>query len=471
MKKLLYLLLFIPSILFAQTTVRMSSTATGTNTYSTLFNPNVAAFNSSTIYVIPFTNANTSGTITLDPDGGGPGAAVSIKGDDGNDLAVGVIKAGGTYQFKFNGTLLRMIGSASGGDFWKNVGVTTITGRTAILGSGNSRLHFGMDLSDNIVPLDRFIAHADTMYLGTADNAIAFEGADITVTNTQGGTGFNNSAGLFAATARDDIDLHSTAQTIHLTTNSVSRLQINNNGSWSVNGSTGTSGYVLTTNGSGSTPTWQDPNSPLEIQTVTTTATLDATDFGTLQVLTGTTSDYTVTLPTAVGNDGQSIAFKGSPGLTKVITLDPNGTEEVDGEANYKVATLGTVVIASDGADWVVVNEKASHIPYTVTYTGHSVDPTTTAYYVKEGKNVNVVVIPSGGTSNATTFTLTMPFNAKYTTYFTIFGFNNGTGVNGRAQTTAGSNILTLSASPSVGGGWTASGTKNAFLNFWIEVE
>jgi hypothetical protein len=115
MRKLSILLLSLLSVVaFGQTTVRMSAVATGTNTYSTTFNPTVSTFNQTTIYVIPFTNANTSGTVTVDPDGGGSGAAISIKGTDGNDLAVGDIKAGGTYGFKFNGTVLRMIGAQGG---------------------------------------------------------------------------------------------------------------------------------------------------------------------------------------------------------------------------------------------------------------------------------------------------------------------------------------------------------------------
>lgn len=102
---------FISSFAFAQTTVRMSATTSGTDTYSTTFNPTVSTFNQSTVYVIPFGSANTSGTITIDPDTGGAGAAVSIKGSDGNDLDVGAIVAGGSYEFKFNGTVLRMMGA------------------------------------------------------------------------------------------------------------------------------------------------------------------------------------------------------------------------------------------------------------------------------------------------------------------------------------------------------------------------
>jgi hypothetical protein len=112
MKKILSLLFALLSVFsFAQTTVRMSATATGTDTYSTTFNPTVSVFNQNTLYVIPFTNANSSGTVTIDPDAGGAGVAIDINGSDGNDLDVGAIVAGGTYYFKFNGTNLRMLGA------------------------------------------------------------------------------------------------------------------------------------------------------------------------------------------------------------------------------------------------------------------------------------------------------------------------------------------------------------------------
>lgn len=62
---------------------------------------------------------------------------------------------------------------------------------------------------------------------------------------------------------------------ITLTTNSVDRLVLNTNGSFSVAGSTGTAGQVLTSNGSSSSPTWQAVSGT---GTVTSVA-LSSTDF------------------------------------------------------------------------------------------------------------------------------------------------------------------------------------------------
>ena len=96
----------------AQNVVRMG-VASGTNTYAVTFNPAITSFNSQTIYTITFTNANTSTTVTLDP--AGAVGATAIKDNAGVDPAVGAIKAGGTYNLRFNGTNLRVIESVSQG--------------------------------------------------------------------------------------------------------------------------------------------------------------------------------------------------------------------------------------------------------------------------------------------------------------------------------------------------------------------
>jgi hypothetical protein len=91
-------------------------TASGTNTYtiSTGYNPYVgsATYAVGDIFTITFTNANSSGTVTINVDSEG---AIALKDDEGNDLSVGALKAGGTYQFRYNGTNFRQVGGSGGG--------------------------------------------------------------------------------------------------------------------------------------------------------------------------------------------------------------------------------------------------------------------------------------------------------------------------------------------------------------------
>lgn len=108
MKKiLLYLFFLLSTVATAQNITRMA-TASGTNTYAATFNPPLTSLNSATLYVITFTNANTSTTVTLDP--AGAVAATAIKDNAGNNPVVGAISAGATYTLRYNGTNFRIVG-------------------------------------------------------------------------------------------------------------------------------------------------------------------------------------------------------------------------------------------------------------------------------------------------------------------------------------------------------------------------
>lgn len=81
-----------------------------------------------------------------------------------------------------------------------------------------------------------------------------------------------------------------------------------------------------------------------------TTATL-----GRMHACSGTTADYTVTLPTAVGNAGKFVGFRMAGGLTKRVTLDGNGSETVAGAASRVLWENEAAVLLSDGSNWVKV--------------------------------------------------------------------------------------------------------------------
>lgn len=71
-----------------------------------------------------------------------------------------------------------------------------------------------------------------------------------------------------------------------------------------------------------------------------------------------------------------------------------------------------------------------------------------------------------GGTSNATTWTQTLPFPALNTTFFPGIAKDNGGGyVISSNVTSAGNKAFTLYPTAALGGNWTSSGVKNAV--FW----
>lgn len=92
---------------------------------------------------------------------------------------------------------------------------------------------------------------------------------------------------------------------------------------------------------------------------VTGTVTLDSTAFGKMHKCSGTTADYTVTLPAASGNSGKFIGFRMEGGLTKLVTLDGNASETIDGTTTRIMWANETAVLMCDGTGWVKIFGKS----------------------------------------------------------------------------------------------------------------
>jgi len=92
-------------------------TATGTDTYAVTILSGVlytgsATYTTGDMFAITFTNANTSGTVTLNINSEG---AIAVKDNEGNNTGIGDIVAGGTYILRYNGTNFRIVGATGGG--------------------------------------------------------------------------------------------------------------------------------------------------------------------------------------------------------------------------------------------------------------------------------------------------------------------------------------------------------------------
>lgn len=111
---------------------------------------------------------------------------------------------------------------------------------------------------------------------------------------------------------------------------------------------------------------------------------------------------------------------------------------------------------------------------WTPTFTGFSADPTNVnARYSVNGKMCTVICEMTAGTSNATSFTLTLPFTAGTVRVFApVQVQNNGTIQTGagRVFTTIGSNVLTVNLTLA-GGNFTSSGTKAVWFTFTYEIQ
>jgi hypothetical protein len=207
---------------------------------------------------------------------------------------------------------------------------------------------------------------------------------------------------------------------------------------------------------------------------ITGATSLTSTALGKIHVCTGTSADYTVDLPTAVGNEG-TIIIKGAAALTKVVTIQGTGGQTIDGYSDRKIAATGMVAVISDGANWVVVNEVGSWIPFTTVLAGYSADPTIAkSAYFTTGKwcNYHFATLASG-TSNATTKTIQLPFNTVTANVigFTLANINNGVAgtTPGLVISRAGSNIADVYRDLAAAV-WTASGGSRFSFNIMFPI-
>jgi hypothetical protein len=89
-----------------------------------------------------------------------------------------------------------------------------------------------------------------------------------------------------------------------------------------------------------------------------TTATI-----GRMHVCSGTSADYTLTLPAASGNTGKIIGVRMSSALTKLVTVDANSTELIDGSQTRIMHDNEAAILMCDGTNWAKIGGKT--IPMT----------------------------------------------------------------------------------------------------------
>jgi len=113
---------------------------------------------------------------------------------------------------------------------------------------------------------------------------------------------------------------------------------------------------AISTGGGGSA---SDLLSTLTAAEIAVTGAVTAT-ISRMHVCTGTSANYTVTLPTAVGNTGKLIGFRmaGIAALSKLVTLDGNGSETIDGSTTRIMWAQESAILLSDGANWFKIAGK-----------------------------------------------------------------------------------------------------------------
>ena len=201
----------------------------------------------------------------------------------------------------------------------------------------------------------------------------------------------------------------------------------------------------------------------------------------TMVALTATiAATYTLTLPAANSvNTGTELLFVDEIGTitsTNNIKIKRTASDLINGDTIIVLSSAYSYSrLMSDGSSkWTLLLPTQLTGTWTPTFTGFSADPTNVvARYSLNGKWCTLTCTMTSGTSNATGFTITLPFTARAVTVHSgALAVDNGTGQGTplRVDLAASSNIATLYKTPA-GTAWTASGSKGCRMEFTYEIE
>ncbi len=135
-------------------------------------------------------------------------------------------------------------------------------------------------------------------------------------------------------------------------------------------------------------------------------------------VISGTSADYTVTLPAASGNTGKFIGIRISTDATKLFTVDGNGTESIDG-AQSKVMWAGeAATLYCDGSNWQKIAGKSIPMIGSMWQTGaQSISNATPVLCLLDTIDVD----NTGMMCNTSTHKLTIKRTGKYIANGSVF--------------------------------------------------
>ena len=93
-----------------------------------------------------------------------------------------------------------------------------------------------------------------------------------------------------------------------------------------------------------------------EWQVVEVSGTYSVLQGGTVILADSTGGAFSVNLPAAADNLDRVIVVKRMNAGANTITIDPNGSETIDGVATHPLTTqYDTIMIISDGSNWSII--------------------------------------------------------------------------------------------------------------------
>lgn len=137
-----------------------------------------------------------------------------------------------------------------------------------------------------------------------------------------------------------------------------------------VGGTTATAGLVLTANGSGTAPTWQSISTGYAAKTAG--YTVIATDNG--DTINWTTAGVTAALTAAATLGSGFTVTLINTAASGVVTINPDGTETLDGLTTRVLSPGDRVRIVCDGSNWFTIDGDYSFSTAEITITANTTD-------------------------------------------------------------------------------------------------
>lgn len=146
--------------------------------------------------------------------------------------------------------------------------------------------------------------------------------------------------------------------------------------------------------------------------------TVTAADgFDVLILCDATGGSMTIVPYSAVSNAGKRIRVKKTDTSANTVTIDPNGSQTIDGDTTRIIAgQYGEVTIESDGANWHVVGTAPGIGVWTITPNANLTltAGTSVGRFFKDGKKVHIQIgVVVNTVSGSDAVTLTLPFAAE----------------------------------------------------------
>lgn len=122
---------------------------------------------------------------------------------------------------------------------------------------------------------------------------------------------------------------------------------------------------------------------------------------------------FTVTLYTAVGNEGKVLRIKKTTSDVTAVTIDGNGSETIDGSTTTTINTQNEVlVIMSDGSNWQIIERRIPKIKTAYTPgTNVTTNTATAGFWMRDGADIllDLQISWSGSPTAFSTIDLDLP--------------------------------------------------------------